>query len=119
MSGESPGADKDPIEVRNVQFRQLTPDKEPIAVESSTATGLPPKMKNLMDVSLTIAIELGRTTMLVRDLLDLGVGSIIELEKMAGETIDIYVNEKKFAEGEVVVIDENFGVRITKLLEQE
>ena len=72
-----------------------------------------------MDLELPIAIELGRTRMLIRDLVRLGAGSIIELNKLSGEPVDLYVNEKKFARGEVVVIDENFGVRITEILKVE
>ncbi len=70
----------------------------------------------LMNISLTVSIELGRTEMLIKDILRLGVGSIVELNKVAGEHIDLLVNNKRFAEGEVVVIEENFGIRITKLL---
>ncbi|NQT34122.1 flagellar motor switch protein FliN [bacterium] len=70
----------------------------------------------LLDVSLPITIELGRTEMLIKDVLELGQGSIIELEKLSGEPVDLYVNDKKFARGEVVVIEENFGVRITELI---
>ena len=76
----------------------------------------PRKIDILLDVSLPITIELGRTRMLIRDVLKLGPGSIIELDKLSGEPVDLYVNEKKFAKGEVVVIEENFGVRITELI---
>lgn len=77
------------------------------------------EIEMLMDLRLQITIELGRTSMFIRDVLKLAPGSIIELEKLSGDPIDIYVNDKKFAEGEVVVIDENFGVRITELLKPE
>jgi len=70
----------------------------------------------LLDISLPIIIELGRTRMLVRDVLDLGPGSVIELDKLSGEPVDLYVNDKRFARGEVVVIEENFGIRVTELL---
>ncbi|MBN2008082.1 flagellar motor switch protein FliN [candidate division KSB1 bacterium] len=70
----------------------------------------------LMNISLSVSIELGRTEMMIKDILRLGVGSIVELNKVAGEHIDLLVNNKRFAEGEVVVIDENFGIRITKLI---
>lgn len=70
----------------------------------------------LMDVSLPITIELGRTRMLIKDVLELGAGSVIELDKLSGEPVDLYVNDKLFAKGEVVVIEENFGVRITELV---
>ena len=77
------------------------------------------RLELLMDIKLDISIELGRTTMLVRDILELGPGSVVELDKMAGETVDLLINNKKLAEGEVVVVDENFGVRITHLISME
>lgn len=76
----------------------------------------PRNIDSLLDISLPITIELGRTKMLVRDVLDLGPGSVIELDKVSGEPVDLYVNDKRFARGEVVIIEENFGVRITELL---
>ncbi len=70
----------------------------------------------LMDLELPVTVELGRIKMMVKDILDLGPGALIELNKFSGEPVDVYVNEKKFAEGEVVVIEQNFGVRITALI---
>ena len=70
----------------------------------------------LMDVPLQIAVELGRTTKKIREILEFGQGSIIELDKLAGEPVDIMVNGKTIAKGEVVVIDESFGVRITDII---
>lgn len=73
----------------------------------------------LMDVVLDVSIELGRTTMSIKDILALGVGSVIELDKMVGDPVDILVNNKLIAKGEVVVVDENFGVRITSIATEE
>jgi flagellar motor switch protein FliN/FliY len=70
----------------------------------------------LLDVQLPVAIELGRTQMPISDILELGSGSIVELDKLAGEPVDVLVNNKPLAKGEVVVLDENFGVRITSLV---
>ncbi len=70
----------------------------------------------LMDVPMTLTVELGRTRQLVKDILGLGEGSIIELDKLAGEPVDLLVNGKLIAKGEVVVIDENFGVRVTDIV---
>ncbi len=70
----------------------------------------------LLDVNLQITVELGRKDMNFGDILQLGRGSIVELNKMADEPVDIYVNQSKIAQGEVVVVDEHFGVRVTKLL---
>lgn len=70
----------------------------------------------LLDVPMTLTVELGRTRQLVKDILGLGEGSIIELDKLAGEPVDLLVNGKLIARGEVVVIDENFGVRVTDIV---
>jgi flagellar motor switch protein FliN len=70
----------------------------------------------LFDVSLHLSVELGRTDMTVREILDLNIGSVVELNKLAGEPVDILVNGKAVARGEVVVIDENFGVRVIDVL---
>ena len=70
----------------------------------------------LFDLELVVSVELARKNMLIRDILQLGEGSIIEFEKLAGENAELMINDKKIAEGEVVVIDDRFGVRITSLL---
>lgn len=72
----------------------------------------------LLDIPLNVKVELGRTTKSIRDILEFTQGSIIELDKLAGEPVDILVNEKLIAKGEVVVIDENFGVRVTDIVSQ-
>jgi flagellar motor switch protein FliN/FliY len=70
----------------------------------------------ILDIPLEISVELGRTRMLVNDLLRLGQGAIVELTKLADEPMDIYVNRKLFARGEVVVINEKFGIRLTDII---
>ncbi|HAP34572.1 MAG TPA: flagellar motor switch protein FliN [Bacteroidetes bacterium] len=75
------------------------------------------KMDMLMDLNLQVSIELGRTKMLIKDILELNRGAVIELEKLASEPVDILVNGKKVAEGEVVVIEKHFGIRITNLID--
>lgn len=72
----------------------------------------------LMDIPLKVTVELGRTQKQIKDILEMSQGSIIELDKLAGEPVDILVNNKLIAKGEVVVIDENFGVRVTDILSQ-
>jgi flagellar motor switch protein FliN/FliY len=72
----------------------------------------------LLDVNLQVTVELGRTRKQIKDILELSQGSIIELDRLAGEPVDILVNNKLIAKGEVVVIDENFGVRITDIISQ-
>lgn len=88
--------------------------------------GMPPnKLENdkkernldlILDIPLRVTVELGRTKMLVRDLLQLGQGSVIELSKLAGEPMEILVNEKLVAKGEAVVVNEKFGVRLTDII---
>jgi len=75
------------------------------------------KMDLLLDLTLPVAIELGRTNIQIRDILDLRRGSVVEFEKLASEPVDVIVNGKKMAEGEVVVIEKHFGIRITNLIE--
>jgi flagellar motor switch protein FliN/FliY len=76
-------------------------------------------LDTLLDVSLPVAIEFGRTTMTIQEVLDLGAGSVIELSRMVGEPVDIFVSDRKLAEGEVVVVGEHFGVRITRILSSD
>lgn len=95
------------VPVQPVQFAPLTPSGVPV---TDTNIGL------IMDVPLQITVELGRTKKLIKDILDLSSGSVIELDKLAGEPVDVLVNGKLLAKGEVVVIDENFGVRITDIV---
>ncbi|MBK8250680.1 MAG: flagellar motor switch protein FliN [Gemmatimonadetes bacterium] len=70
----------------------------------------------LLDLTLPVSIELGRTSMTVQEVLRLGRGSVIQLERLAGEPIDVYVGDRRFAEGEVVVLGEHFGVRLTRII---
>lgn len=70
----------------------------------------------LLDVKLPISVELGRTETLVKEILEYGPGTVIELNKLAGEPVDVFVNGRMVAQGEVVVVDEHFGVRVTNLL---
>jgi len=75
------------------------------------------KLQFFKDLQLNIYIELGRTQMQIKEILELERGYVIELDKQASEPVDIFVNNKKIAEGEVVVIDKHFGIRITNLNE--
>lgn len=96
-----------PVEVHQAAFEPLVPQQ-----------GVPP-MKNMdliLDVPLDISVVLGRTRKSIQDILNLGTGSLIELEKLAEEPVEILVNGKQIALGEVVVVDENFGVRITSIV---
>ncbi|HEY8278952.1 MAG TPA: flagellar motor switch protein FliN [Bdellovibrionota bacterium] len=70
----------------------------------------------ILDIPLRVSVELGRTKILVRDLLQLGQGSVVELSKFAGEPLELLVNEKLIARGEVVVVNEKFGIRLTDII---
>jgi flagellar motor switch protein FliN/FliY len=76
-----------------------------------------PNLDIVRDINVTLTVELGRTDMVIEEILALTTGKVIELEKLAGEPLDILVNDKLLARGEVVVVDENFGVRITAIVD--
>ncbi|HEY4184715.1 MAG TPA: flagellar motor switch protein FliN [Polyangia bacterium] len=76
------------------------------------------RMDLLLDVPLDLSVELGRARMTIQDLLGLGPGSVIELDKIAGEALDILVNDRLVARGEAVVVNDKFGVRITDIVSQ-
>ncbi|MHB9291635.1 putative flagellar motor switch protein FliN [Hollandina sp. SP2] len=107
MSGMGSNGIGHPAQVQSVQFPGLTP--HPTAQEQGNI-GL------IMDVFMEMTVELGRTKKLIKEILGMGEGTIIELDKLAGEPVDILVNHKLIAKGEVVVIDENFGVRVTEIV---
>jgi len=96
-----------PTNVQAVQFPNLMP--HPAAQEMGN-------ISLIMDVFMEMTVELGRTRKLIKEILGMGEGTIIELDKLAGEPVDILVNHKLIAKGEVVVIDENFGVRVTEIV---
>ncbi len=97
----------------NVQPASFT-NFEPVSLQENESKNL----NMLLDIPLQVTVELGRTNRSVKDILELSSGSIIELDKLAGEPVDILVNSRLIAKGEVVVIDENFGVRITEIVSQ-
>lgn len=99
-----------PDDASAVRAPQFTEFEQTINGTSEVPIGM------LLDLSLPISIELGRTTMTVQELLRLGRGSVIQLDRLAGEPIDIFVGDRRFAEGEVVVLGEHFGVRITRIV---
>jgi len=77
---------------------------------------MPQNLEFILDIPLHVTVELGRTSMPIYDLLQLGQGSIIELNKLAGEPLEIFVNQKLIAKGEVVVVNEKFGIRLTDVI---
>jgi len=84
---------------------------------SAGAVGTPSSIGILDDVTLQVRIELGRTRMLVEDVLKLNPDSVVELDKAAGDPVDIYVNGRRVARGEVLVLNENFCVRVSEIIE--
>jgi len=97
-----------PVSVaRPAEFEELAP---------SASDEEPRNLGLLMDIPLEVRVELGRAKLKIHDVLELGNGSVVELDRLAGEPVDLMVNGKLFAKGEVVVIDENFGIRITDVV---
>ena len=84
--------------------------------EEAASKGETKSMDLILDIPLTVAVELGRSKMLINDLLQLGQGSVIELTKLVGEPLEVLVNQKLVARGEVVVVNEKFGVRLTDIV---
>ncbi|MEN6521607.1 MAG: flagellar motor switch protein FliN [Armatimonadota bacterium] len=119
-----------PLETDNVELEVV--DSEPSAspegnsssvksarfapLESIGTGGAANAMDILLDVQLELSVELGRASMPVREVLQLGPGAVVELNKLGGEPVDILVNGRPIARGEVVVVDENFGVRVTEII---
>ncbi|WP_163857857.1 flagellar motor switch phosphatase FliY [Paenibacillus elgii] len=99
------GVNVQPAQFANFSHPQLSPAEDT-------------NLNLLLDIPLKVTVELGRTHKVIKDILELSQGSIIELDKLAGEPVDILVNNKLIAKGEVVVIDENFGVRVTDIVNQ-
>jgi flagellar motor switch protein FliN/FliY len=89
---------------------------EPVADNHSAGAGSSVNMEFLLDIPLEVTVELGRTKMLINDMLKLGQGSVIELSKLAGESLEILANQKPIARGEVVVVNEKYGVRLTEVI---
>jgi flagellar motor switch protein FliN/FliY len=99
------------VEVHKATFQPLA--------QAPANAGMPKNIDLILDVPLEISVVLGRTKKNIKDILNLGTGSLIELDKLAEEPVEILVNGKKVAYGEVVVVDENFGVRITSIVSSE
>jgi flagellar motor switch protein FliN len=89
---------------------------EPAPAPPREKKGNPSSMELLLDIPLEITAELGRTRMIINDLLQLGQGSVIELNKLAGEPLEILVNQRLIARGEVAVVNEKFGIRLTDII---
>lgn len=108
MMGGMPMYSQQPVNAQPVQFQAFAGDFNPITQQEN--------MGLIMDVPLDVTVELGRTSKSIQDILEFAPGTIIELNKIAGEPIDVLVNGKYVAKGEVVVLEESFGVRITEII---
>jgi len=102
---QTPGKD---IAPENVDFAEI----EPVLKGAGSSQGI----DFLLDVPLEITVELGRTRIQIGDLLKLGQGSVVELEKLTSEPVDIYINHKLMGHGEVVVVNEKFAIRLTNII---
>lgn len=126
------------MEVKEGEMEKKVPEKEKIKLKDEVQqpkvsaqpaqfSSLKPQAKTpgtnkielLFDVPVELTVEIGRTTMTVKEVLGLGPGSLIELNRLAGEPAELLINGKLVARGEVVVVDENFGIRITEIIESE
>ncbi len=105
---KSQGPSSSKTEVSNVNFDELKRTR----TDGKTSFNL----DFILDIPLTLTAELGRSKMLISELLQLGQGSVLELTKLAGEPMDVYVNQRLIARGEVVVVNEKFGVRLTDIV---
>lgn len=109
---ENPEPNEGPVTVRPVEFT-------PFDSYTPTNTDTNKNLELLMDIKLELTVELGRCQLPVKKVLELTRGSIIELDKVAGESVELYANGKHVANGEVVVIEDNFGLRITSITDPE
>jgi flagellar motor switch protein FliN/FliY len=107
------------MEMERSRTGKPTIEVSPASFEE-TSKGEPPKptldLDFILDIPLALTVELGRNRMLISELLQLGQGSVIELSKLAGEPMDVFINQRLMARGEVVVVNEKFGVRLTDIV---
>ena len=99
-----------------VEEKEEVVDEEGSAETAGEESGEPASLDLILDIPLAVTVELGRSKMLINDLLQLGQGSVIELTKLVGEPLEVLVNDKLVARGEVVVVNEKFGVRLTDIV---
>ncbi len=112
---DTKASDVQPAEDKQTADRELkTSGSSKVGDDAGTKSSA--NMDFLLDIPLEISVELGRTKMLINELLKLGQGSVVELSKLAGETLEILANQKLVARGEVVVVNEKYGVRLTEII---
>ena len=93
------------------------PAFENLVETDSKSGGKENKLDLLLDLDMSVSVELGKTTMMIKDIMELGRGSIIEFDKLVSEPVNVLINGRKMAEGEVVVVDKHFGIRITSMVD--
>ena len=99
-------------EAEQVQLDELVDDSKPITKEEAA------KLDGILDIPVTISMEVGRSFISIRNLLQLNQGSVVELDRVAGEPLDVMVNGTLIAHGEVVVVNDKFGIRLTDVISQ-
>lgn len=118
--GEAKAAEESETQIKAEDSKAQTKDEAKTAQFANVQdTAKPTAQKSIdfiLDIPLNITVELGKTQMLINDLLQLGQGSVVELSKLAGEPMEVLVNQKLIARGEVVVVNEKFGVRLTDIV---
>ena len=105
-------ADAEPVMVSSVNLPPLE-SSPPVKMDAATQDM---NLKMIMDIPVDVHVEIGQTRLSIRDILRLGVSSVVELDRLAGQPADIVVNGKMIGQGDVVIVNETFGIRITKLV---
>jgi len=111
-SAEGASKDKGASKAEAVELEELTEDDAPITGEEKR------KLDAILDIPVTISMEVGRSNISIRNLLQLNQGSVVELDRVAGEALDVLVNGTLIAHGEVVVVNDKFGIRLTDVISQ-
>ncbi len=115
--GEADDAGNDTADAPESAAEQdYAPAPTPKLTEKSGGGGESPDLETILDIPVTLSMELGRTSISIRNLLQLNQGSVVELERLAGEPLDVYANGTLVAHGEVVVVNEKFGIRMTDVI---
>ena len=117
LDGVSAGGIDDGPLVKSVEMSEFGDSN--ILSDGDSGDSAKTNIDMILDISIPIAVELGRTSMMLKDVLTLAPGSVVELTKLAGDTVDLMIRGKLIARGEVVVVDDNFGMRITSICDQE
>jgi len=108
---------RDEIEEKSLEDNPQEDSFSSLAEEKKT--GKVNNISFLNDIPMTLTVELGRTKKLIQEVLEIEKGSIVELDRLAGEAVDLFINGKLFAKGEVVVVDENFGIRVVEIVKSK